>query len=187
MSNHEVDPTRRLVLGGLSTGVAAAAFSGRANAQQSAATPAAEPLQDPTTKYPQPPFPRQSQEWPGLTSRMEPVPDHGEETYRGSGRLTGRKGLITGGDSGIGRAAAIAHAREGADVAIGYLEPEEADAQEVLDLIRAEGRKAVALPGDIRTKPSASRSSPMPSSSWAGSTSSSTMRRASNRWLLWRT
>ncbi|MCF6367373.1 SDR family oxidoreductase [Rhizobium halophilum] len=150
MTNHEVDPTRRLVLGGLSTGVAAAAFSGTANAQQSAATPAAEPLQDPTTKYPQPPFPRQSQEWPGLTSRMDPVPDHGEETYRGSGRLTGRKALITGGDSGIGRAAAIAYAREGADVAIGYLEPEEPDAQEVLELIRAEGRKAVALPGDIR-------------------------------------
>jgi len=151
MSNNEINRSRRLVLGGLSTGVAVAALSGTASAQSAApaeATP--QPLQDPTTKYPQPPFPRQSQEWPGLASRMDPRPDHGEESYKGSGRLAGRKALITGGDSGIGRAAAIAYAREGADVAIGYLEQEEPDAQEVIELIRAEGRKAIGLPGDIR-------------------------------------
>lgn len=155
MTNNEINTSRRLVLGGLSTGVAVAALAGTAGAQsgaQSAASAAAspQPLQDPATKYPQPPFPRQSQEWPGLASQMEPRPDHGEESYRGSGRLTGRKALITGGDSGIGRAAAIAYAREGADVAIGYLEQEEPDAREVIDLIRAEGRNAIALPGDIR-------------------------------------
>src|ERR1700735_2928752 len=81
---------------------------------------------------------------------MDPRPDHGETSYKGSGKLIGRKALITGGDSGIGRAAAIAFAREGADVAIGYLPVEEPDAKEVLDLIRAEVRKAAALPGDIR-------------------------------------
>jgi NAD(P)-dependent dehydrogenase (short-subunit alcohol dehydrogenase family) len=81
---------------------------------------------------------------------MDPRPDHGERSYRGSGRLTGRKALITGGDSGMGRAAAIAYAREGADVAINYLPAEEPDAREVVDLIREAGRKAVAIPGDLR-------------------------------------
>lgn len=80
---------------------------------------------------------------------MDPKPDHGETSYKGSGKLIGRKALVTGGDSGIGRAAAIAFAREGADVAISYLASEEADAQEVIALIEAEGRKAVALPGDV--------------------------------------
>jgi NAD(P)-dependent dehydrogenase (short-subunit alcohol dehydrogenase family) len=81
---------------------------------------------------------------------MDPVPDHGEKSYRGSGRLAGRKALITGGDSGMGRAAAIAYAREGADVAINYFPTEEPDAQEVIALIKAEGRIALALPGDLR-------------------------------------
>jgi NAD(P)-dependent dehydrogenase (short-subunit alcohol dehydrogenase family) len=106
-------------------------------------------MQDPRSQYPQPPFPRQPQPVPGLASKMDPVPDHGETSYKGSGKLKGRKALVTGGDSGIGRAAAIAFAREGADVAISYLESEAADAKEVIELIEAEGRTALALPGDI--------------------------------------
>ena len=107
-------------------------------------------LEDPRTKYAQPPFKEQSQPWPGLASKMDPRPDHGEKSYKGSGRLEGRKALITGGDSGMGRAAAIAYAREGADVAINYYPTEEEDAKEVIALIKAEGRKAVAIPGDLR-------------------------------------
>ncbi|TWF47628.1 SDR family oxidoreductase [Neorhizobium alkalisoli] len=105
---------------------------------------------DPTTTYPKPPFDKQTQPFPGLAGQMHPKPDHGETSYVGSGRLTGRKALITGGDSGMGRAAAIAFAREGADVAINYLPDEEADAREVIALIEKEGRKGVALPGDLR-------------------------------------
>jgi NAD(P)-dependent dehydrogenase (short-subunit alcohol dehydrogenase family) len=105
--------------------------------------------QDPRFQYPQPPFPEQPQQAPGLASKMEPQPDHGETSYRGSGKLTGRRALITGGDSGIGRAAAIAFAREGADVAISYLPDEETEAKEVVALIEAEGRTAIPLPGDI--------------------------------------
>jgi len=107
-------------------------------------------MQDPRNQYPRPPFPRQPQSAPGLVAKMEPQPDHGEETYRGHGRLRGRRALITGADSGIGRAVAIAYAREGADVAISYLPSEEADAREVIALIEAEGVKALALPGDVR-------------------------------------
>jgi len=107
-------------------------------------------MSNPVDKYPAPPFKRQSQPWPGLASKMDPPPDHGETSYRGSARLAGRKALITGGDSGMGRAAAIAYAREGADVAINYFPSEETDAQEVISIIRAEGRVGVALPGDIR-------------------------------------
>jgi len=105
---------------------------------------------DPLDKYPKPPFKKQEQPWPGLAGKMEPRPDHGETSYRGSGRLAGRKALITGGDSGMGRAAAIAFAREGADVAINYLPAEEPDAREVIALIQAEHRTGLALPGDIR-------------------------------------
>jgi NAD(P)-dependent dehydrogenase (short-subunit alcohol dehydrogenase family) len=105
---------------------------------------------DPREKFPKPPFPKQQQPWPGLCSKLTPLADHGEKSYRGSGRLMGRKALITGGDSGIGRAAAIAYAREGADVCINYLPYEEPDAKEVVELIEAEGRKALAIPGDIK-------------------------------------
>jgi NAD(P)-dependent dehydrogenase (short-subunit alcohol dehydrogenase family) len=147
------DPSRRGAIGLLGAGIAAApalltpagaAAQGTATAQQR------KTLVDPREAYPKPPFPEQKQEWPGLASRMQPRPDHGERSYVGSGRLAGRKALLTGGDSGIGRAAAIAYAREGADVAINYLPQEEEDAREVVQLIRAEGRKAVALPGDLR-------------------------------------
>jgi NAD(P)-dependent dehydrogenase (short-subunit alcohol dehydrogenase family) len=107
---------------------------------------------DPTEKHPQPDFPEQDQSHPGWTGPMDPPPDHGEESYRGSGRLEGRKAVVTGGDSGIGRAVAIAFAREGADVAINYFPTEEPDAKDVVELIKAAGRKAIALPADIRTQ-----------------------------------
>ena len=107
-------------------------------------------MQDPRTKFPKPPFKQQTQPWPGLASKMDPKPDHGETSYRGSGRLAGRKALITGGDSGMGRAAAIAYAREGADVAINYFPSEEPDAREVIQLIKDAGRTGAAIPGDLR-------------------------------------
>ena len=106
-------------------------------------------MQDPRRQYPAPPFPAQPQPAPGLAAQMQPKPDHGETSYQGRGRLEGRKALVTGADSGIGRAAAIAFAREGADVALVYLPQEETDAREVVALIEAAGRKAVAIPGDI--------------------------------------
>jgi NAD(P)-dependent dehydrogenase (short-subunit alcohol dehydrogenase family) len=150
--NEQNTISRRRMIGGLGAGLAAVAvpriFAAQENPNQKSMTP--EKLQDPTTKYPKPPFKGQSQPWPGLASKMEPRPDHGEKSYKGSGRLLGRKALITGGDSGMGRAAAIAYAREGADVAINYFPTEEPDAKEVIDLIKEAGRKAVALPGDLR-------------------------------------
>ncbi len=106
-------------------------------------------MQDPTEQYPKPPFDKQTQSEPGLAKDMNPKPDHGEESYEGRGRLTGRKALVTGADSGIGRATAIAFAREGADIILSYLPEEETDAQEVVELITQAGRKAVPCPGDI--------------------------------------
>jgi len=150
---------RAIVVGGVGLAAATAAapvLAENAAASSPAEGPASQPtsvqavLQDPTDKYPRPPFPRQSQPWPGLAMNMDPRPDHGETSYRGSGRLAGRKALITGGDSGMGRAAAIAYAREGADVAINHLPQEEPDAREVIALIQAAGRTALDLPGDIR-------------------------------------
>jgi NAD(P)-dependent dehydrogenase (short-subunit alcohol dehydrogenase family) len=106
--------------------------------------------EEPTMKnYPKPPFPDQKQPMPGTTGAMEPRPDHGEASYKGSGRLAGKKAIITGADSGIGRAVALAFAREGADVLISYLSEDE-DANETRLLVEAAGRKAVLMPGDIQ-------------------------------------
>lgn len=116
-------------------------------------------MQDPTTQYYTGEYPKQRQPTPGVQSKMDPVPDCGENSYVGSGRLKDRKALVTGGDSGIGRAAAIAYAREGADVAINYLPAEEEDAQQVKAQIEAAGRKAVLIPGDL-TDESFARSLP---------------------------
>jgi len=107
-------------------------------------------LTDPTTKYPQGDFPAQEQDQPGITDETTPMPDHGERTYHGSLRLSGRRSLITGGDSGIGRAVAIAYAREGADVAISYLPEEQEDADDTVRWITESGAKALTLPGDLR-------------------------------------
>jgi len=105
---------------------------------------------DPTTQFDQPDNTDEQQPHPGLTETMQDKPDHGEDSYRGSGRLTNKRAVITGGDSGIGRAVALAFAREGADVLISYLEAEEKDAEETVRLVEDAGRKAVRCPGDIR-------------------------------------
>jgi NAD(P)-dependent dehydrogenase (short-subunit alcohol dehydrogenase family) len=150
--NYPTQFSRRQMVSGIGASLASVTLLPTLMAQTSvpAAPQSTGKLRDPRTKYPAPPFNGQSQPWPGLAGKMDPIPDHGEKSYRGSGRLTGRKALITGGDSGMGRAAAIAYAREGADVAINYLPDEEPDAQEVIALIKAEGRVGLALPGDIR-------------------------------------
>ncbi|OCG10096.1 NAD(P)-dependent oxidoreductase [Gilliamella sp. App6-5] len=106
-------------------------------------------IYNPLTKYHHDKFPKQKQEAPALQCEMNPLPDCGEKSYQGHNRLEGRKVLVTGGDSGIGRAAAIAYAKEGADVAINYLSVEQKDAEEVAKVIQAAGRKAVLIPGDL--------------------------------------
>jgi short chain dehydrogenase len=146
--------SRRHVVRGVGAGLAMAASPVLAqDAHQSGggrgAAGAAE-IQDPRSKYPKAPFRPQPQPWPGLARDMDPKPDHGKTSYRGSGRLSGRKALITGGDSGMARAAAIAYAREGADVAINCFPAKSPDAQEVIALIRQAGRKGIAIPGDLR-------------------------------------
>jgi NAD(P)-dependent dehydrogenase (short-subunit alcohol dehydrogenase family) len=106
-------------------------------------------MQDPTTQYPRPEQPELQLDHPGHQADMTPQADHGEESYRGSGRLQGRRALITGGDSGIGRAVALAFAREGADVAIAHLPEEQEDGDETVRLVEDAGRKGVSLPGDV--------------------------------------
>jgi NAD(P)-dependent dehydrogenase (short-subunit alcohol dehydrogenase family) len=101
------------------------------------------------TEYPKPPYPEQQQEQPGYTQKMKPLPDHGEQNYKGSGRLRGKRAVITGGDSGIGRAVAIAYAREGADILISYLEEEE-DAKDTAKLVEEAGQKAILIAGDVQ-------------------------------------
>src|SRR5215210_341050 len=103
---------------------------------------------NPRELHDKPPFPKQKQDPPGTENEMRPQADHGEESYKGRGRLVGRRALITGADSGIGRAVALAFARKGADVAISYLSEDE-DARETERLVKAAGRNAVILPGDI--------------------------------------
>ncbi len=138
--------SRRRLVGGMGAGHAAAAMPAFGqNEPHTTGGSTAQPVE-----YPKPPYDTTQQPWPGLASKMQPPPDHGEKSYKGSGRLTGRKALITGGDSGMGRAAAIAYAREGADVAISYYPTEEPDAKEVVQLVRAEGRKCIPIPGDLR-------------------------------------
>src|SRR5690554_4170204 len=106
--------------------------------------------EDPTTQHRTEGFPKQEQDQPGHTNEATPEPDHGEETYRGHDKLSGKRALITGGDSGIGRAVAIAFAREGADVAISYLSEEQEDAEETARLVEDAGQQALLLPGDIQ-------------------------------------
>lgn len=145
--DEKCDVSRRQAVG-LAVGILSAAVARPVAAGASQAQAAR--FEDPRTKYPLPPFQEQTQPWPGLAGKMIPKPDHGETSYRGSGRLAGRRALITGGDSGMGRAAAIAYAREGADVAINYLPTEEPDAREVIQFIKDAGRNAVSIPGDLR-------------------------------------
>lgn len=158
--NDESRLSRRTIVGGMTTGlVAALAPSVLAqrgvSGDQALNTNPQTVKQNPTTEYVHPPFPPQHQDWPGLATRMQPKPDHGEASYKGSGRLAGRKALITGADSGIGRATAIAYAREGADVALNYLPAEEPDAREVVDLIREPGGRRLRFQETFEKKRSA--------------------------------
>ena len=156
MTDSVSGPSRRQVFGAATLGVVAAttgpAMALGQNKEQPEKHPPGQPTSALAANYPKPPLPEQRQPWPALQSKMTPKPDCGETSYKGSGRLEGRKALLTGGDSGIGRAAAIAFAREGADVAINYYPTEEPDAREVKALIEKAGRKAVLLPADIRSQ-----------------------------------
>lgn len=155
MSSDSNTVSRRALVTHLGAGLAGAAVGSAlpvAEAQANGSSATSAPFTDPTTKYPKPPYDTTQQPWPGLASKMMPPPDHGETSYKGSGRLMGRKAVITGGDSGMGRAAAIAYAREGADVAIVYYPTEEPDAKEVVELVRKAGRKCVTIPGDLRNE-----------------------------------
>lgn len=127
--------TRRHVPGGPGVGLASLVVNPVIASPVDEAGSGAAGLEDLTIKNPRPPFKDQKQRWPGLAKQIAPQPDHGEKCYKGSGRLKGRKALITGGDSGMGRAAAIAYAREGADVAINYYPSEEPDARDVIALM----------------------------------------------------
>lgn len=139
--------SRRGLLKGAAVAGAAAAAAPALARPGDPPTPAANV--DPQDKYRREPYPEQRQKWPALQRDMTPVPDCGELSYRGSGRLAGRKALVTGGDSGIGRAAVIAFAREGASVAINYFPSEEPDAQDVARLLHGEGHKIILIPGDL--------------------------------------
>ncbi|QCE32847.1 SDR family oxidoreductase [Acetobacteraceae bacterium] len=150
-----VDNNRRFFIrsgaGAAALGVAATLGTARsASAENKQHARGKTALTDPAKAYPAPPYPSQEQAWPGIQSKMHPVPDCGEKTYQGSGRMKGRKALIVGGDSGIGRAVAIAFAREGADIALNYLPQEQSDAEDCAKYIRQAGRKAFLIPGDLR-------------------------------------
>ncbi|MEX6506559.1 SDR family oxidoreductase [Jiella sp. M17.18] len=147
----DFDPTRRALMAGAAMAGAAAATA-PAFAQSSSSNGGGGATAPQAKDFPEPPYPKQHQPWPGLAQKMDPRPDHGEETYHGTGRLKGRKALITGGDSGIGRAAAIAFAKEGADVAIAHLPQEEPDAKDVRKVVEAQGRTFANFPGDLRDK-----------------------------------
>jgi NAD(P)-dependent dehydrogenase (short-subunit alcohol dehydrogenase family) len=147
VSNARANGRRTFVKAAVTGAVAAAALP--TQAQDARATPET-PVLSRQTPRPRPPFRAQRQDWPGLMRDMVPPPDIGETTYRGSGRLAGMRALITGGDSGLGAAAALAYAREGADVVINYLPVEEPDARDVIRLVRAEGRRAFGIAGDLR-------------------------------------
>jgi NAD(P)-dependent dehydrogenase (short-subunit alcohol dehydrogenase family) len=136
------DTTRRAVLQG-------AAAAGAVLAAAPAFSQGSRTMTNPGDRFPTEPFAEQKQSWPALQRNMRPVPDCGEASYRGSGRLAGRKALVTGGDSGIGRAAVIAFAREGAAVAINYFPTEEPDAQDLAKLLRGEGHTLELIPGDL--------------------------------------
>jgi hypothetical protein len=163
--NNNGGHSRRKFVGILSGATLAASATGAASAAAGDVTGV-----NPVEEYAKPPFPEKAQPWPGLASKMTPRPNSGESTYRGTGRLKGRKALITGADSGIGRAVAIAFAREGADIALSYLPEEEPDAREVVAIIRDAGRKAVALPGDIRSEAFCRQLVDKAADDWAAST-----------------